>query len=105
MRADHHTGEEPPAQRPAWRPSLRRFAPAGGTRRPSGGRRDPPRLGFDLFAIDLERLHGGAVGHGEQDAVAARGVLVAVPVPGRDDEDVALLPLEALAFDLGGAIA
>src|SRR3954447_10698309 len=58
-----------------------------------------------FFAIDVQRLHGGPVGHREQDALAAGGVLVLVPVPGRHDEEVALLPLEALPFDLGDPIA
>src|SRR5947199_99614 len=58
-----------------------------------------------FFAIDVQRLHGGPVGHGEQDALAAGGVLVLVPVPGRHDEEVALLPREALALDLSDPIA
>src|SRR5437763_1727293 len=49
--------------------------------------RDKSCLSF--LTVDVQRLHSGAVGHGEERALAARSVLVAVPGPGRDYEDVA----------------
>src|SRR5436190_24231610 len=57
------------------------------------------RLVLNLFPIQPQRLQRGPVVHREQNRVVAQLVLVVVPAPRRDDEDVALRPLEALAVD------
>src|SRR6266540_2081892 len=54
-----------------------------------------------LFAVEAQRLEGRPVVHRVEDALAVAAVLVAVPGPRRDDEDVALRPFEDLAFHLG----
>src|SRR6266540_1868421 len=52
-----------------------------------------------LFAIEPERLGRRPVVHGEKNGVVGATVLVEVRAPGRDEEDVALRPLERLAVD------
>src|SRR2546430_563170 len=49
--------------------------------------------------------HRGPVVDREQDGVAGALVLVPVPGPGRDVEQVSRAPLDALAFDRGHALA
>src|SRR5205823_1106353 len=58
-----------------------------------------------LFHIKTQLLHGGPIVDREQDRVAARGILVLVPFPGRQREQVALVPLQPLALDHRGSFA
>src|SRR5262249_16434117 len=89
-------------------------ARAGCRRRPPGAWRlsleyaghglVPVVLPVGLPPIAPERLHDRRVLHGEEDRLSV-GAGVLVPGPGRDHEEVPLLPVEPLAVDHAPAAA
>src|SRR5271165_374098 len=63
-------------------------------------------IAVSLLTIEAEGLDHRKIVEGEQAGIlAVRCVAVLVPGPGRDTEDVALLPVETLAHDDGIAAA
>src|SRR6266850_6872744 len=60
---------------------------------------------FSLLAVEAEGLEHRAVADREQDRVLAAGVRVGVLRPGGQRDDVALLPVEGLAFDHAAPLA
>src|SRR5262245_37710760 len=64
----------------------------------------PVPLPVDLLAIEAEGLQDRGVLHREEDRFPV-GARVLVPRPRRDDEEVALAPVEALAVDHARAVS
>src|SRR5690349_22869835 len=60
---------------------------------------------FSLLAIEAERLEHRAIADREEDRVLRSGVRVGVLGPGRQRDDVALLPVEGLALDHAASLA
>src|SRR6185369_7934316 len=58
-----------------------------------------------LLAVEAERLEHRAVADREEDCILRAGVRVRVACPGGQRDDVALLPVEGLAFDHAAAFA
>src|SRR5581483_1547713 len=60
----------------------------------------PAISGLQRFlSVESEGLEHWRVLHGEQHGVVRRRICVLVPAPGRDAEEVALLPIEATPVD------
>jgi hypothetical protein len=65
-----------------------------------------PVVGEGLLGEDAQRVHNGKIVEGEQAGIVTIGqVGVLVDRPGRDDEDVVLVPVEPLAVDDREALA
>src|SRR5436190_561682 len=60
---------------------------------------------FSLLAVEAERLEHRSVADREEDRVLCAAVRVRVLRPGRQRDDVALLPIEGLAFDHAAPLA
>src|SRR5260221_4012876 len=60
---------------------------------------------LSLLAVEAERLEHRSVADREEDRVLRAGIRVCVLRPGRQRYDVALLPIEGLAFDHAASLA
>lgn len=56
---------------------------------------EPPRF---FFHVEAELFHGGPIIDREEDRIIIMNVLVIMPLPRSDGENIALMPFQALAL-------
>src|SRR3989338_8647060 len=74
-------------------------------RNPARDRGEATILTACLFTVKSQRFQGRPIRDGKENGVLVRGVLMAVPVPGGDRENVFSLPRKCLFFHSGEAPA